>query len=659
MMCNSARRLPRLACVLLAGWVSCGPVALASCLDSGDPGLAPMEILARSEPAKAVRLVGATLEGLREHLPADEVRLAGLYSVLADANEALELDRDARAAAAEGLKHAPRAPEGVRVNLLSALALNVYDVAGLKEATGMINSARNAVTADSRVDVCLQITAGSLLYRQDQDDLAMQHLTNAYRVSTRQGWQRQRVLAAEGLSHVFRNSGEFDQALSLNQEVIDWAEGHHQDIDLSVGLYMRGEILRGMGRPERSITEYEAARRISRRIEDGQGVAFSDLRTCQAQIDLKRWSAARTNCNRAQPVFVATQAHDMLKEVQANLARIDLAQGHAARALPVLDEVLSNNGDDVPPRRAAALFELRARTLAALGRYQEAFVDLNEYAHRNAREADAERIRQSAALRARFDTDREVERNATLKNQLALEKERVSRQNEQLRWTIAAILAGACVIALLTYILIAGQRHRRQLVDLASHDGLTGLPNRRRSVEVATQALSAAASGHRPLTIGLIDLDYFKMINDRHGHAVGDAVLREFARIGRETLRGSDFLGRWGGEEFILVLPDMTLDVAMLSIERMRTAALQIPLPEGAEPMRVSFSAGLASNDSGVNTLDEIIAQADVALYEAKSNGRDLVKISPESLESASTGVRRALRRSSRAAQAGGLGSLT
>jgi len=640
-----------------AGWLL--PLLLfpaglrAACLELGDPALAPLQVMSRAQPAKTVKVVEATLEAERSLPHPDPNRLAGLYAVLADANEALELDRAAHAAATEGLKHASRVTENVRINLLNALAANVYDVAGLKDATSMIDTARASVATGSMPYVCLQITLGVLQYRQDRDDLAMQNLTAAYRLATQHGWHQQRVLAAEGLSHVFRNSGELDQALALNQEVIDWAEAHHQSIDLSVALFMRGEILRSTGRFEPALKQYETARRISRDIDDRQGVAFADLRSCQARIGLKQWSVARTHCRNALNVFTATQSHDVEKEALASLARIDLAQGHAARALPVLDDLLRDNGDDMPPRRAAALFEQRARTLAAMGRYQEAFVDLSEYAQRNSREADAERISQTAALRARFDTDLEVDRNLRLTNELALEKERVSRRTEQLRWTYAAILAGAAVIAMLIYILIAGHRHRRQLVDLASHDGLTGLPNRRRSVEVATQALAAAADQQRPLTVGLIDLDHFKAINDRYGHAVGDLVLKEFARLGRELLRSTDFLGRWGGEEFIVVLPDLTLDVALLSIERLRVAALQIKLPDGPEPARVSFSAGLATNDSGMMSLDVIIAQADVALYEAKSQGRDLVRISSESLQAVSTGVRRALPRSGRTFVAG------
>ena len=654
-MCKAVPRLSR--CLAgFAGWLLpslfiCSPLTVrAACLSSPDAGIQALQTLARREPSAAIKRAQLDIDAEIAKPHADAPTIAALYAVLADANEALELDRDARAAAANGLKYSMRADESVRMNLLSALAANIYDVQGLKDATSMIETARTTVPANSMTDICLQITLGNLQYRQDRDDLATLNLTNAYRVSDKAGWSAQRVLAAEGLSHALRTSGDFEQALSLNQEVIDWASARNLSLDLSVALFLRGEVLRAMTRYPAAISAYDNARRISETIGDQQGIAFSDLRTCQAQIEIGEWSAARNRCTNALQVFTASQSRDVQKEAQTLLARIDLAQNQPARALQTLNQVLDQDGSDLPPRRVAMLYEQRARTLAALGRFEEAFHDLDEYSRRNAREADAERIKQSTVLRARFETDRQVERNTSLQNQLDLAKERMHRQTDQLRWTVTAILAGVCVILLMAYILFTGQRHKRQLVDLASHDGLTGLPNRRRSVEVATAALDSAAQEHRPVTIALIDLDHFKMINDRHGHATGDAVLKDFARVGRESLRTTDFFGRWGGEEFIVVLSDMTLDVAMTSIERLRAAALEIKLPvNGDDEMRVSFSAGLATNESGIKTLDDIIAQADVALYEAKSNGRDLVRIADASFDSASTGVRRALRRTGRA----------
>ena len=199
------------------------------------------------------------------------------------------------------------------------------------------------------------------------------------------------------------------------------------------------------------------------------------------------------------------------------------------------------------------------------------------------------------------------------------------------------------VIALLIYFLVANRRYRQQLVKLASQDGLTGLPNRRRTAELATAALAYATVSEDPLTIAIIDMDHFKVINDRCGHATGDFVLKEFARLGREALRDSDVLGRWGGEEFLLVMPGATLEIAQASLERMRTLVFGIHLPASGAGLRVSVSAGLATSQRHGRSLDEMIARADSALYAAKNAGRDLVCVADESFLS-TTGIRRAIR---------------
>jgi diguanylate cyclase (GGDEF)-like protein len=188
------------------------------------------------------------------------------------------------------------------------------------------------------------------------------------------------------------------------------------------------------------------------------------------------------------------------------------------------------------------------------------------------------------------------------------------------------------------------RRHRRQLALLANQDSLTGLPNRRHTYELGKAALLTAAGTQIPLTVALIDLDHFKSINDRFGHAAGDKVLQEFARACRESIRDSDVLGRWGGEEFLIVMPGATLDVAMIALERLRELSLRIQLPSMSEGLQVGLSAGIAGYEANVKSLDELIARADAALYKAKHEGRDLVRIAEEDYSTASSGVRRALR---------------
>jgi diguanylate cyclase (GGDEF)-like protein len=138
-------------------------------------------------------------------------------------------------------------------------------------------------------------------------------------------------------------------------------------------------------------------------------------------------------------------------------------------------------------------------------------------------------------------------------------------------------------------------------------------------------------------------MDHFKDLNDRCGHAAGDQVLKDFARVSTEVLRESDSLGRWGGEEFLLLMPGSTIEVALANVERLRTRVFGIRLPPGVD-LRVSVSVGLAEFDASIKTVDEFIARADAALYAAKDDGRDVVRIADGSRITGSHWSRRATR---------------
>jgi diguanylate cyclase (GGDEF)-like protein len=315
---------------------------------------------------------------------------------------------------------------------------------------------------------------------------------------------------------------------------------------------------------------------------DEQGVAFSEMSICEAHIEIGQLKLARRECNDAAQGFSLSKSNDVFKEVQVLLARIDLAEGDAHAALTRLNHVLDHGAADMPQRQVGTIYRVRARTYAAMGEYHAAFDDISEYLRRYTSENDLDRRLHAVAQRARFETDRQIERNTSLQHELKLSEENAARRTQQLRLTVIVIVVGLIGIALLIYVLLSNLRYRRVLIQLAEQDGLTGLPNRRQIIKLAEAALKAAASAGRPVTIGLLDLDHFKSINDRSGHAVGDRVLKEFSELGRGLLRAGDFLGRWGGEEFLLVLPDTALDAAVDATDRLRAATLLIDLPESA-----------------------------------------------------------------------------
>jgi diguanylate cyclase (GGDEF)-like protein len=157
---------------------------------------------------------------------------------------------------------------------------------------------------------------------------------------------------------------------------------------------------------------------------------------------------------------------------------------------------------------------------------------------------------------------------------------------------------------------------------LATRDDLTGLINRRHMEELAEmEQRRALRSGSLPC-LCLVDIDHFKRVNDHHGHAAGDEVLRLFARHAAASMRDTDVLARWGGEEFLVMLPDTRPDEARTGFERLRRLLSRDEAWGERSHMRVSFSAGLTAWRPG-EALRDALARADHALYEAKASGRD------------------------------------
>lgn len=157
---------------------------------------------------------------------------------------------------------------------------------------------------------------------------------------------------------------------------------------------------------------------------------------------------------------------------------------------------------------------------------------------------------------------------------------------------------------------------------LAIRDELTGLHNRRHVLELMQLELQRAERSGRPLCLALIDIDHFKRVNDQHGHARGDEVLRAFAACASVALRDTDTLGRWGGEEFIVMLPETPADAAVGVLSRVHRQMAELRFEAFDAALRVSFSAGIAVAQPG-ESLAAAIERADQAMYAAKQAGRD------------------------------------
>ncbi|RVT51394.1 diguanylate cyclase [Rubrivivax albus] len=167
-----------------------------------------------------------------------------------------------------------------------------------------------------------------------------------------------------------------------------------------------------------------------------------------------------------------------------------------------------------------------------------------------------------------------------------------------------------------------------RIQELATRDELTGLVNRRHMQTLIEQAHRRCARSGQSFCLAVLDVDHFKAVNDNHGHATGDEVLRSVAQEMQTTVRLSDTLARWGGEEFVLMMSDTHAPLARGGLERLRerVAQLCVLVPEGE--LRISVSAGLAEHRPG-ESVEDTLARADAALLEAKQQGRNRVVLAP------------------------------
>ena len=170
------------------------------------------------------------------------------------------------------------------------------------------------------------------------------------------------------------------------------------------------------------------------------------------------------------------------------------------------------------------------------------------------------------------------------------------------------------------------ERLQKELAHMAMYDALTDILSRRALLEQAEVERQRTKRYNRDLSLLMIDIDHFKKVNDTYGHLIGDVVLREIAQTLKKQTRRSDFVGRYGGEEFLIILPEASLDKALILAEKLRKRVSELAIPaEGRVLKNITVSIGVAEYEDDP-TIEEFINRSDKWLYTAKKNGRNQVQ---------------------------------
>jgi diguanylate cyclase (GGDEF)-like protein len=625
----SRRGAPAIALLALLAASLAPAAAGAACLAAGSGDLAALEQFAFVDPSLATRQA-ASLLGAPAAAPGT-ARRATLLAVLAESQRQTGHNAEAIAAAEQGKADAAAAgsaaPADLRLRLDIALALALHADHQTRRALDHLDELLAAQAPGSAGVACILKDRGWVRFTDGNTEGALRDLILAYEQLRQRGQADEQTIAAGRLAAVYVGAREYDQAVDLLNESIRYFSAAGAVGRLPTAYDRLGRALTEQAKYADALDAFEKMGREAKRVHDNAALAYSNVRVCGVEIERRLYGAAALRCRAARSVLAATPEFDREEKsiLDAYEARIALAAGHAQAALDGFDRALDSDPGALS-KHMQSLFHLwRADAYAALGRHAEAFAESQEYLARLQALNETEAARQVAVLRVRFATDREIRKNEILERDNALKQERLARQQLATRlWIVVAGIA-TLLILVLAWALLSNRRHRRDLQQLAEMDDLTHLPNRRQIIALAAREFDAARQRRQPLTVALIDVDHFKLFNDRFGHASGDAVLGLFSREAERSVGASGCLGRYGGEEFLLVLPGLALESARPVVERVREAARALQLPGELADARITISAGIAALQVDDATVEVLIRRADAALYTAKNAGRDRI----------------------------------
>lgn len=388
---------------------------------------------------------------------------------------------------------------------------------------------------------------------------------------------------------------------------------------------------------ERSLALHLEALALAREIGDAVTEAYQLANLCDRNVQLDRLDEAEDYCDEAVTRLESLGHVRLLAGARASRATLHSKQGDLDAALEEMTGALELARGSIPTVERDFLEQL-ARIHVERGELDEAlaayrrFMDAREqlWEERRTRTVEELEIQHEVAQR-----ERELE--------LARAEAELQAVKIQQRTRLVGILAiGLLLVAILAALIWRSNRHRAALQrdlkqrndelekavktigDLANRDPLTHLRNRRAFLEVAEQELARARRNRHPTTVVMADIDRFKPLNDQFGHAAGDEVLKQVAETLRLTFRGQDVVCRWGGEEFVAMLPETDIESARLAAERARVAVAATATAGPESSLGVSITLGVAPV---TRDLHEAIEAADRAMYEGKRAGRNRVVV--------------------------------
>lgn len=512
--------------------------------------------------------------------------------------------------------------------------LNLIDLA-VKQASGKVENldalCRSLIAdaislEDARLATTILLNVASSQYQSQKYGDAIQTFNLAYDKveNTNDIDAMGQILSSMG--NVYLDQGLLQNALPYYEQALELAYSVDHKFGKSIMHSNIGSLQSELGNYELAKEHTEKALALNVELNNPRGIDRSKVDLAFIDFELDNLQSAIDLFEEALPGVAEsgdTQLYYTLSLqlaiTYAELKKFIVAEKYLLQAenlLSAIDSLLSKSSYHMAA----------AEVYAGLARFEDAFYHLKENKALNAQLQQEEKQQAVEKYQAEFDSQLKDSQNQALKAENELKNLQITEQQTQEKQQTLIIVLIVTLLVVATIFLVILLKNRNHFKSMALRDYLTDSPNRRAILHYAQSRFKEAQHTNMDLSIGLIDLDKFKMLNDNFGHDTGDEVLRCFSQSCKEVLRAQDRYGRFGGEEWLLVFSDTEHTQINIVFERLRKALNSQRINNIPEDFNITFSMGVAQYDKNKDkNLSTLIARADKNLYKAKHQGRDRI----------------------------------
>lgn len=431
------------------------------------------------------------------------------------------------------------------------------------------------------------------------------------------------------IATIYRRLGEYDKAGDYLRQSMQSAQRKGDKQEQMVVYMQQGFLATERGDPAGAVAPLQQALALARETGSRQSVGSALLALAESNNARQRHAEALQQVQAATKEFQAVSDHSNTGMLLLQSAEAHAGLGQHELAAHEFDLAEASVRQSRNMRYLAELYEERSRNQEALGKPAAALADLKLKMETDAALARMAKTQLTTLMSWQFDTERRELENRKLAADKALKEQQLATLERVRGWQWLAILLAGVLLLLMLWLAWRQLRRSRHLHRLALTDALTGISNRRHIEYMLGEAVDEARRSQQELAVIMLDIDHFKRVNDSHGHPAGDQALEQLVRVCLGALRQHDRLGRMGGEEFLVVLPDTDLEGGLQVAERLRACvAAARPVVDGVE-LQLSISLGVAQLRPTESGAASLVRRADAALYHAKDNGRNRVEAAP------------------------------